>query len=220
MTLQEKELLSRFLEQLKGAQAGAKDTEAEVLIKDACARQPDAAYLLVQRAIQLDQALLATQAQVQKLQAELDQARPSSGGGFLNDPNAWGSKPSVPMQQNPGAQRIPGTGAAAAPGHGPMAGTAAAAAPAQRSSWGSGMLGNVATTAAGVVGGAFLFQGIQSLMHRNDSQTASKEHAPEHQAPEHHAAASEPELLNSYDTPEDAGSDTLASGFDDASDVG
>ena len=30
--------------------------------------------------------------------------------------------------------------------------------------WGSGMLGTVATTAAGVVAGSFLFQGIESLM--------------------------------------------------------
>jgi hypothetical protein len=31
------------------------------------------------------------------------------------------------------------------------------------------MLGNVATTAAGVVAGSFLFQGIQGLMHRGDT---------------------------------------------------
>ena len=43
-----------------------------------------------------------------------------------------------------------------------------AAAPA--SSWGSGILGTVATTAAGVVAGSFLYQGIENLMgHHNQS---------------------------------------------------
>ena len=43
------------------------------------------------------------------------------------------------------------------------------------SSWGSGMLGTVATTAAGVVAGSFLFQGIQGLMghHNPSSNTAA-----------------------------------------------
>ena len=63
MNPQEKELLARFLEQLTTAQAGQKDREAESLIREAVARQPDAAYLLVQRALQLDQALQLTQAE-------------------------------------------------------------------------------------------------------------------------------------------------------------
>jgi enoyl-CoA hydratase len=44
------------------------------------ARQPDAAYLLVQRALQLDQAFQATQAEVAKLQGELDRSRGNAGG--------------------------------------------------------------------------------------------------------------------------------------------
>ncbi|MGZ5232512.1 MAG: DUF2076 family protein, partial [Burkholderiales bacterium] len=64
MTIQERELLERFLQQMTAARAGQKDPEAEALIKEAVARQPDAPYLLVQRALQLEQALQATQAQV------------------------------------------------------------------------------------------------------------------------------------------------------------
>ena len=60
MTLQEKELLTRFLQQLSSAQAGQKDAEAEALIRDAAARQPDAAYLLAQRTLQLEQLLQAS----------------------------------------------------------------------------------------------------------------------------------------------------------------
>jgi hypothetical protein len=53
MTLQERDLLARFLQQMVGARAEQKDRDAEALIKEAVARQPDALYLLVQRAIQL-----------------------------------------------------------------------------------------------------------------------------------------------------------------------
>lgn len=53
MNPQERDQLILFLQQLTQAQAGQKDNEADTLIKDACARQVDAAYLLVQRAMQL-----------------------------------------------------------------------------------------------------------------------------------------------------------------------
>ena len=54
MTPQERELLTGFLEQMTQAQAGRKDTEAEALIRNAAARQPDALYLLTQRALGLE----------------------------------------------------------------------------------------------------------------------------------------------------------------------
>ena len=164
MNPQEKDLLTRFLEQLTSAQSGQKDTEAERLIRDAVARQPDAAYLLVQRALQLDQAFQMTQAQVTKLQSELDQSRTSTGttsGGFLNDANAWGSRPAAP------AVSVSGRPLAAAPQAQPAPG---AAPPARPSPWGgSNLLGTMAGAAAGVVAGSFLYQGIQGLMNRNDS---------------------------------------------------
>lgn len=200
MTLQEKELLTRFLQQLASAQVGHKDAEAEALIRDAAARQPDAVYLLAQRALQLEQLLQASQEELKKAQAELAQSRGGAPTSFLNDP-AWGAKPSTPAAQQPLAQR-----AAAAPAPAP----AAAAAPA--SSWGSGLFGNIATTAAGVVAGSFLFQGIQGLMHRNDPHAPSADtHATDH--PAQQAQADEPELLNSYETPDDG---TLMADADDA----
>jgi hypothetical protein len=205
MTLQEKELLTRFLEQLKDARVSSKDLEAETLISDAVARQPDAGYLLVQRAIQLEQLLAASQAEVQKLKSERDAASAASpGSSFLDDSYAWG------RQANSGSAPIPGTrqGPLAPPQRVP----GMAAATVQRGSWGSGLFGNIAATAAGVVAGSFLFQGIQGLMNRDDPQAASTD-----TLPEHHAAASEPELLNSFDSYEDTGSDTFAD-FDDGGD--
>lgn len=191
MTLQEKELLTRFLEQLNTAKAGQKDAEAASLIRNACAKQPDAAYLLVQRTLQLEQLLQASQAQVQKMQADQHRAGSGSSGGFLNDPNAWGSRPATPASaQTPAAQ-----GPAAVP-------------PAGKSSWGSGLFGNIAATAAGVVAGSFLYQGIQGLMNRDDTNSASAPRQPDQ------AQAGEPESLNSYDTSSDSGSDSFADSGD------
>jgi hypothetical protein len=157
MNPQERELLTSFLQQMTQAQAGQKDTEADRLIGAACARQPDAAYLLVQRAIQLEHALQATQSQVTKLQAELEQVRGGTSTGFLDNANTWGRAAPAPIAP-----------AAAAVAAGQPRVQAGPAAPVSGSTWGSGMLGNIATTAAGVVAGSFLFQGIQSLMgHQN-----------------------------------------------------
>ena len=90
MNLQEREQLTLFLQQLSSAQAGPKDAEAEALIRDAAARQPDAAYLLVQRAMQLEQALQMVQSQASKLQAEMEQMRAGTRSGFLDQGNSWG----------------------------------------------------------------------------------------------------------------------------------
>ena len=203
MTSQEKELLTRFLQQLAAAQAAQKDVEAEGLIREASARQPDAAYLLVQRAIQLEQLLQASQTENRRLAAELDQARSGSRGGFLNDTYAWGSRtPSPAADTEPPAQRAP----APAP--------AAPAAPARAGLWGSGLFGNIASTAAGVVAGSFLFQGIQGLMHRDPHSSADSLH---HDRLDQ-AQADEPQLLNSFDTPQTDADDRFVADVDDSSD--
>lgn len=186
MNLQERELLTSFLQQLAQVQAGQKDAEADALIREACARQPDAAYLLVQRSMQLEHALQAVQSQAGKLQAEMDQMRSGARSGFLDTANAWGRPASPPAQFQ--SQSQPQAQAQAAP---------AAAAPA--SAWGSSMLGNVATTAAGVVAGSFLFQGIGNLMgHHNSGFGANDSHP---------APVAENTVINNYygdSAPEDA----------------
>ena len=195
MTPDEKDLLVRFLQQLATAQAGQKDEEAERLIKEACARQPDAAYLLVQRALQLDQAFQVSQAQAMKLQTELDRTRVNTSGGFLNDPHAWGSRASQPPAQGTAAQPA---AAAAAP---------ARAAP---SPWGSNLLGTMATTAAGVVAGSFLFQGIQGLMNKNDTTAKSEPsaHEPAHEQTAQSDALEENDATDTYaEAPDDSGGD-------------
>ncbi|MDP3539445.1 MAG: DUF2076 family protein [Azonexus sp.] len=169
MNTQEREQLTHFLQQLAQAQVGTKDAEAERLIQETCARQPDSYYLLAQRSLLLEQALGNAQAEIARLQQE--QASPrSSAGSFLNS-NGWGNSP---------AQSAPVQRAAA------FTPAAATAAPTATPGWGSGMMGTIATTAAGAVAGAFLFQGIGNMMgnHGNNaSQSAANTPTP-HAAPE------------------------------------
>lgn len=157
MNDQEREKLSRFLQQLAQAQAGPTDLEAARLIEEACRRQPDAHYLLVQRNLLLEQALENAQAEIARLRSEPSAA--PAGGAFL-DSNAWGSRPAAATAAS-ALGRTPAH--AAAPASSPVV----AAAPTQSSFFNSGVLGNVATTAAGVVAGSFLFQGIEHLMGRH-----------------------------------------------------
>jgi len=57
MNVQEREVLENFLNQLTQVRGVRKDSEADAIIARAIAQQPDAAYLLVQRALLLEQAL-------------------------------------------------------------------------------------------------------------------------------------------------------------------
>jgi hypothetical protein len=157
MTLEERSQLSRFLQLLTQANPGVKDAEAEALIADAVRRQPDAAYLLVQRVLQLEHALL-----------EATTKKP----GFIGDPNAWGRAPAAPPAepQAPYAQPQPQSLAGSRPAS-PLMQPAAPAA--QRSAWGSGLMGTVASTAAGVVAGSLLAQGIGSLFGHHGTAQAS-----------------------------------------------
>jgi len=217
MNVQERELLTAFLQQLSGAQAGQKDAEADALIREACVRQPDAAYLLVQRAMQLGQALQATQAQAGQLQAELDQLRAGTKSSFLADANAWGksvvASPQVPAAMSHSAPLAP-LAPLAQPRAAAMA-PAAAATPA----WGSSMLGTVATTAAGVVAGSFLYHGIENLMGNHNQGSALGANSA------HATPATENTVINNYygDSGNDAGgNDTeladAGSSFDDSGD--
>ena len=179
MNQQELQALQDFLTQLTQAQAGVKDEQAQALIADAVRRQPDAAYLLVQRALLLDHALVSARAQIATLQSQLQAAQGGAHDSFLGGGNQWGNAGSAGSPAAYGGN--PGVGQGAAPASYPSYPTQMQApaqtqapvqpAPAQRSGWlGDGArstLGSIATTAAGVAGGAFLFQGIENLFHRN-----------------------------------------------------
>src|SRR4051812_49117434 len=91
MTPQERSLLESFLAQLVQVRSVNKDPEAQRLIDRAVAEQPDATYLVVQRALLLNQALEQAKSRI----AALEQAEAGRDRGFL-DPNAsgWGNQSS------------------------------------------------------------------------------------------------------------------------------
>jgi hypothetical protein len=143
MNSEERRLLTEFLDQLKTAQGVTKDPEADGLIARAVATQPDAPYLLVQKALLQERALANAKARIAQLEQAQSRPREAHRGGFLGgDP--WGSP--------------------AAPAFTPGAGSPWAAAPQPSPSPWGGFLGTAAATAAGVAGGAFLFHGIESLL--------------------------------------------------------
>ncbi|MFZ4119660.1 MAG: DUF2076 family protein, partial [Polynucleobacter sp.] len=67
MNPQEKAQLEQFLQQLNSTQAGAKDSDANALITESVKQQPDASYLLVQRAMGLEMALQVAQKQMAEM---------------------------------------------------------------------------------------------------------------------------------------------------------
>ncbi|MGI4848560.1 MAG: DUF2076 domain-containing protein [Janthinobacterium lividum] len=191
MTPQENDALNALLGQLTQVSGVVKDPQADRLIQSAAAQQPDALYLLVQRVMLLDQALGAAKQQAATLQQQLDalqaqaqaQAPAAADKSFL-DANAWGNGARSAAPLRAAAQEVSVTGrplgvpggpggAGAMPGNqppyaSPAQGYEAPVAPQPRGGFLSGaggsMLGTMAATAAGVAGGAFLFQGIGSLL--------------------------------------------------------
>jgi hypothetical protein len=146
MTPEERTLLTNFLRDLSQARGGPKDPEAEAMIAQAMAASPDAAYLLVQHAILSDQALHAAQARIADLESQTGGRAPA--GSFLGA-GPWSGSPAQ---------------AAAAPA--PYPAQAYAPPPASPFSSGGGLgsfLRGAGTTAAGVVGGEMLFEGLSGL---------------------------------------------------------
>lgn len=238
MTPQETESLQDFLSQLKQVQGIAKDPQAAAMIATAMAQQPDAGYLLVQRAMLLDQALATAQAQIKQLQDERERLTSSNaaGTGFLDPVNAWGRSAhdapraaAVNTDQRfgqsspspyPSPPQYPAPGAVAP---GPATPEAAPARPGFLGG-GGGFLGNMAATAAGVAGGAFLFQGIGSLLgqHNNPGAGLLGQHNPappavSPAASTTPAADSERLALNSDSSADSAGT---ADDFDSGDDLG
>src|SRR5271169_127413 len=175
MNPQEKELLTTLLDRVKNAPRQDKDPEADALIREAMAAQPDLPYYLTQTVLIQDLSLHQAQqriADLEKQLADAQQAAKPSVGSFLG--GLFGSRP--PAQASGPAQAGPWTrspqvaaappaqpygqpGYAPQPGYGqqPMGGGLMGGA------GGGGFLRSAAATAAGVAGGALLFQGISSL---------------------------------------------------------
>jgi hypothetical protein len=202
MNPNEPEQLTRFLNQLREVRVSERDTEADRLIREAVAANTDAAYLLVQRTMLMEQALANAKTQIAQLQQDAARRQGRDQGGFLGRSNPWAAG-LEPTTDRPA--RIPGSTDYPAPRAAPAAAAAGG---------GSSFLGSIASTAAGVVAGSFLFQGIENLLGHHAAPygfEATGGHAPGDTTVNNYYYGSAPD--DSWSQPQDAG-DVLADDTD------
>lgn len=171
MTPQERQLVDELFDRLANLEDAPRDPDAERAIADGLRRAPHAAYALVQTVLVQDEALKRANARIQELEGGPLQDQPR---GFLDNmrdalfghEERRGSVPSV-RPGGQGTSGVWGSGqspqAPAAPGYGPPpTGYGYGPGPSPVGSGGS-FLGTAAASAAGVIGGAMLLNGIRSM---------------------------------------------------------
>ena len=230
MNATERDQLQQFLSALRQTRANPKDPTADGLISDAFRAQADAPYLLVQRAMGLGMALDAAQTRIEQLEAQNAQqlaqlaqwratqatpaTAPANSGSWMSGAQAWGRGPEKPAQPMP-VQSSAAHFASSAP---VTTRPAAMPASAPTSAWGGGMMAQVATTAAGVVAGGLLFQGVQNLMgHNKPSPAPNADAAPSDSLASPSGTAQDeslPGLVSPQASADDAGESSWDSGED------
>ena len=177
MTPQEKDLITTLLARLKNVGGQPKDPEADALIRQSMVEQSDAPYYLVQTVLIQDLSLHNAQNRIADLEKQLADAQQAAkptvtsflGGLFGSHPPApagSGAAPAGPWTRAPQvAAASPaqpyGQAGYTQPGYGqPMPGGGGFMGGGMG---GGGFLRSAAATAAGIAGGALLFQGIESL---------------------------------------------------------
>ena len=167
MTPEERNLISSLFDRLGQASNQPKDAEADQLIRSKVAEIPTAPYMLVQSTLVMQQALANAQNRIAALEKQVAEAKTGAssqqtGGGFLSGVASFfgGGQPhgQPPPQAAPPppppAMQPPQPAAYGNPPAAPRSGT-------------GGFLQGALTTAAGVAGGALLFQGIEGLIGHN-----------------------------------------------------
>jgi uncharacterized protein len=157
MTPQERDLITALLTRLQQQASQPKDADAEALIRQGVAAEPDAPYLLVQTVLIQDMALHDAQRRIAELERQLATPPAAQPSSFLAGPGR-GSVPSTGVWPQPAAAAPVWTQSSAGATPPP-----AMTPPQMLSGAGSGFLRQAATTAVGIAGGALLFQGISSL---------------------------------------------------------
>jgi hypothetical protein len=163
MSPQDSQMLHDFLSQLIQARGIQKDPEADAQIQRAVAQQPDAAYLLVQRALLLEQALNNAKDRIASLENQVRSGQQGDGGKFL-DANSWGN--SGRNQPAQSYQRDTQQPYQSQPQYQPQYQSAPSSG-FLRGGFG-GTLGSIAATAAGVAAGGFLFQGLENMFSHHE----------------------------------------------------
>ena len=156
MTPQERDLITELFDRLASLEGNPRDPDAEAAIRDGLRRAPNAIYAVVQTVLVQDEALKAANARIQDYEQGGEPQQPRSFLDSMRDSLFGGAAPrgSVPRIPQGG---VPQGGLAAAP-----TGYYGDARPS--SGYGSSFLGTAAATAAGVIGGSLLMDGIRSAL--------------------------------------------------------
>jgi len=181
MTPQERQMVTDLFDRLARLEGSPRDAEAERAIADGLRRAPNAVYALVQTALVQDEALRRADARIRELGG--DDAAPASGGFLDTMRNALGGRGSVPSVR-PAATDSRWNQGSVLGGAPPQAQPYAA--PAQAPGSGGSFLGTAAASAAGVIGGALLFNSIGSLFGANRGGSAfgdTRDNAPSSGSP-------------------------------------
>lgn len=172
MTPEERDLIAGLFQRLREADTAPKDREAEEFIRRQTAELPAAPYLMAQTILVQEHALQNAQARIAELERQCADARQpqQQSGSFLGGligGGPWarrtdaGTQPPRGWSQAAPAGSVPQAGTMPPPYGAPAPYPTTAALPPTA---GGGFLRSALTTAAGVAGGALLFQGIEGLL--------------------------------------------------------
>lgn len=174
MNADEQKLLSELFDRTKQAADARRDPEAERFIVDQVKAQPSAPYLLAQAVIVQEQALNACHERIQALKAkvaDLEGSGPAQGQsgsllGSIFGSSRSGQPSSAPQMGRPSGPWGPGSTLqdvsvpqGVPPQRGPWA-----VAPQQAQPQAGSFLQGALSTAAGVAGGALMFEGIKNML--------------------------------------------------------
>jgi hypothetical protein len=183
MNEQERQVIADIFRRLEQAANQPRDPEAERFIAEKLQRQPYAPYAMAQTVYVQEQALANLNAEVERLRAEVEQARRQpQGGGFLSGLFGGGAREPQPARpaggtpwsragQQSGAfgQQAGGTGfGQGVSSQGPWGGAARG---------GGGFLQTALGTAAGVAGGMMLGSALSNAFGGNDAAGGSAQAA-------------------------------------------
>lgn len=203
MQQQERDLISGLFDRLKPFESQPRDGEAESYIRGLATQQPAAAYLLVQTVLVQEQALKAAQERIAELEAKAGAAQPAATGFLASAPpiGPWGAAAGGAAPRTSVPPTAPST-------RSPLQAALAPQQQQQQPPAGGSFLRTAMATAAGVAGGALLFEGIRGLMGSNpfgQTQTAAAgttppELRPPESLPQQQALADEQAGAGDYDT--------------------
>jgi uncharacterized protein len=189
MTPQERALITLLLDRLNKTEGHSKDPEAETLIRETTTGRPDAPYSLVQTVLIQDLSLHNAQSRITDLETQLTETKRASSAppSFLGGPSflgavfgpgePWGGVRTGKAPPNGLAAAPTGLAVTPRPGYAPEQDSASPSAPGAAWIGGGGFLRSAAITAAGISGGALLFESIQWMFGHHDATLISGNHA-------------------------------------------